>query len=322
MASRSDDEEDFGLPQHILDAARDAVESCLPKKSRPKYEKEYETFVNWKLKSINKPGIKTTEPLMLAYFSKLVSDGLVVSTLWSKWSMLKTMIQSREDVDISTFIKLKRLLKERKEGYRVKQAAAFCTEELKKFLTKAPDAEYLDVKVAVLLGILGACRREELKNMLLADILIEQDSLIITIPQTKTGIVRTFAVNVPWKDLVLRYISLRPKNIKHDSLFINYQNGKCTSQPMGINKLGGMPQKVAKYLNLKNPERYTGHAFRRTSATFLADAGASLTTLKRHGGWRSDATAEAYIADSRANKRKIGDQIGGCLLDEESCDTS
>ena len=48
---------------------------------------------------------------------------------------------------------------------------------------------------------------------------------------------------------------------------------------------------------------------RRTSATLLVDTGADITTLKRHGGWRSSTVAEGYIEDSLANKRNIGRKI-------------
>jgi integrase len=43
---------------------------------------------------------------------------------------------------------------------------------------------------------------------------------------------------------------------------------------------------------------YTGHSLRRTSATLLVDEGGDLTTLKRHGGWRSSFVAEGYIEES------------------------
>ena len=66
---------------------------------------------------------------------------------------------------------------------------------------------------------------------------------------------------------------------------------------------------IATFLNLDNPELYTGHSFRRTSAILLADAGANITTLKRHGGWKSDSIAKGYIEESVANKAKIGDLI-------------
>ena len=53
-----------------------------------------------------------------------------------------------------------------------------------------------------------------------------------------------------------------------------------------------MPQKIAQFLKLTNPELYTGHCFRRTSATLLIDAGGDITALKRHGGWKSTAVTE------------------------------
>lgn len=52
-----------------------------------------------------------------------------------------------------------------------------------------------------------------------------------------------------------------------------------------------------------------GHSFRRTSATLLADAGADLFTLKRHGGWKSNSVAEGYVDNSFGNKLKISNQI-------------
>lgn len=68
-------------------------------------------------------------------------------------------------------------------------------------------------------------------------------------------------------------------------------------------------EKIEKYLGLSEADFYTGHSFRRTSATMLADSGADILTLKRHGGWRSDAVAESYIENSIHNKAKISDKI-------------
>lgn len=93
------------------------------------------------------------------------------------------------------------------------------------------------------------------------------------------------------------------------AFFLNYQNGKCTKQPVGINKFGTMAKDIAKFLQLPNPELYTGHCFRRSSATILVNAGADLLTLKRHGGWKSSNVAESYIDNSMANKMKISRSI-------------
>ena len=70
-----------------------------------------------------------------------------------------------------------------------------------------------------------------------------------------------------------------------------------------------MSRIIATFLNLDNPKLYTEHSFRWTSATLLADSGANITTLKRHGGWKSDSVAEGYIEESVGNKAKIGNLI-------------
>lgn len=136
----------------------------------------------------------------------------------------------------------------------------------------------------------------------------------IKLPVTKTGITRTFVVEGKFYDIVKKYMNLRPKNVTTKKFFINYQHGKCTNQIIGINKLGAMPKMIANYLNLPDAESYTGHCFRRTSATVLADSGADLVTLKRHGGWKSNGVAEGYIENSIQNKRNIGKRIANSIL--------
>jgi hypothetical protein len=52
-----------------------------------------------------------------------------------------------------------------------------------------------------------------------------------------------------------------------------------------------------------------GHCFRRNSTTFLADADANLSNVKRHGGWKSTSVAEGYIENSIQNKINIAKKI-------------
>jgi hypothetical protein len=117
---------------------------------------------------------------------------------------------------------------------------------------------------------------------------------------------------------------LRPENISHKRLFINYRNKKCTVQPVGVNTLSKFPQKIAQFIGLQNPEEYTGHSFRRSSATLLADSGADITVVKRHGGWRSNSVVEGYIEDSLNNKieisRKIINQSSTIIQNESALD--
>lgn len=110
-------------------------------------------------------------------------------------------------------------------------------------------------------------------------------------------------------DIYRKYIKLRPTNAVSTHLFLNYRNGKCFQQVVGKGAIGKWPSKIATYLKLEEPNDYTGHAFRRTSATFLVNKGVDVLGLKRHGGWRSSTVAEGYVEDSLQNKIEFADKI-------------
>lgn len=132
---------------------------------------------------------------------------------------------------------------------------------------------------------------------------------IIKLNDTKTKISRSFTVTGAFYDIFKKYVSLRPPNLSTTNFFLNYQKSKCTRQVVGINKFGKVPAEIASFLKLPNPNLYTGHSFRRSSATVLANAGADLLTIKRHGGWRSSSVAEGYIDDSIVTKKDISRKI-------------
>ncbi|XP_026326762.1 uncharacterized protein LOC113235316 [Hyposmocoma kahamanoa] len=161
----------------------------------------------------------------------------------------------------------------------------------------------------MIFGVTGACRRQELSEVTAKDVETHGQMLLIKINNTKNKVPRSFAIHGPFYDIVKKYEALRTDKAKSDRFFQNYQKGRCVAQPTGINKFGAMPKEIAKFLNLPDPDLYTGHSFRRTSATLLADSGADLLTLKRHGGWRSSTVAESYVEDSVRNKSNICTQI-------------
>lgn len=103
----------------------------------------------------------------------------------------------------------------------------------------------------------GACRREELHDLRVQDVTIEGTVLLVKIRQTKTYTPRQFTIvpndgPVDYIALYNKYIDLRPKHSKINSLFLFYHGGKCSSQPVGKNTLGKMPRMIAEFLNLPN----------------------------------------------------------------------
>lgn len=163
----------------------------------------------------------------------------------------------------------------------------------------------------MIFGIAGACRSHELRNLEVNNIEDLGKALLVTIPNTKTYTPRSFTITGNYYNICQKYIKLRPLDANNTTsrFFLNYQNGKCTKQVIGINKFGNVPKKIAAFLNLPDTQLYTGHSLRRSSTTILSDTGANLTEIKQHGGWKSSAVAEQYIEDSLNNKIKRGQKI-------------
>lgn len=161
-----------------------------------------------------------------------------------------------------------------------------------------------------ILGVAGACRREELAFLKVSQIEDLGTALLIKIPDNKTNRPRSFTVTGEYLRYYRKYSLLRPPNFEgNDRFFLGYRNGKCCKQNVGIHKIGAIPFEIASHLKLANAKEYTGHCFRRTSATLLADAGADITLLKRHGGWKSSTVAEGYVDESINNKLEIANKI-------------
>ena len=61
-------------------------------------------------------------------------------------------------------------------------------------------------------------------------------------------------------------------------------------------------KEITQYLNESNWKEYSRHSICRFRATAHADAVASMSQLKKYGGWKSSAVAEEYHANSLAFK--------------------
>ena len=53
---------------------------------------------------------------------------------------------------------------------------------------------------------------------------------------------------------------MAPKHVTTDKFFLTYRDGKVINLPMGKYTIGMIPKVMATYLQLENPESYTGHA--------------------------------------------------------------
>ncbi|KAJ3629871.1 hypothetical protein MTP99_014236 [Tenebrio molitor] len=67
--------------------------------------------------------------------------------------------------------------------------------EIEKFLREADNGTYLMMKVMLIIGISGACRREELTFLDVKNITDKGPYIIIQIPDTKTNVRREFTIS-------------------------------------------------------------------------------------------------------------------------------
>jgi hypothetical protein len=75
---------------------------------------------------------------------------------------------------------------------------------------------------------------------------------MVTVPDTKTGIKRTFTViNSEFVRLYRKYAALRPKHVANRRVY-GYEKGKCNAQVVGVHKIGEIPSLIAKYLGSPN----------------------------------------------------------------------
>lgn len=155
--------------------------------------------------------------------------------------------------------------------------------------------------------------------MALNDVEIKPDMVVISVPKTKTKIPRLFMITEEsWIMLIRKYVDLRPPHMSHDRFFLTYRGGRCIKSPIGINKIGEVPKIIAKFLNLANPEKYTGHCFRRSSASHLANKGEDLLTIKKFAGWKSSAVAEGYVDASFKKKVEVANVFSNSRQTEAS----
>lgn len=61
--------------------------------------------------------------------------------------MLKTMLLTNENIDISSYAVVKSFMKRNSAGHVPKQAKTFTRDQIKTFLKDAPDNDYLPYKV-------------------------------------------------------------------------------------------------------------------------------------------------------------------------------
>lgn len=150
-------------------------------------------------------------------------------------------------------------------------------------------------------------------NLKCANVRDTGEEFVVRLPTTKNKEPKTYVIDGEFTNIFREYIALRPRDATTDRFFLQYRNGRCINQVIGKNSIAKFPKEIAKFLQLDDPESYTGHAYRRTGTTIAAESGANSDELMRMGPWKSRAVCEKYIKQSVGYKKTLGRMITGAI---------
>lgn len=256
---------------------------------------------------------------MLLRFLVRQAESMAPTTLWTIFSLVKKYLLLERRLDLGKAARITDYLKALSRFHLKKKAPSFSREDVFDYLRRASnEGKDLLTKVVLLAGFYGGLRVSELVKLTWDDVAFASEGVLIVIRFSKTdragaGATKLLpaldeqALSAPYyfnlyKDAVLD---------RTGRLFRNFASGKFTKSPTGKNTLAAMPRLIAEFLGLQNPEWYTGHSFRVTSATVLADEGITSLSLKRHGRWASDSVAEGYLRESKQVRKETAELLAG-----------
>lgn len=142
-----DTDGDYSLPctpPELVEAANAASLDLLPAKSREKYELAYQRFMDFCRKNNS---VSFSENVLMAYVAELAKT-MKSSTLWAHYSMLRSTLSIKNNINIAQYHKLRAFLKRQAIGYKPKKSKILTQEQVQKFILEASDDIFLSTKVS------------------------------------------------------------------------------------------------------------------------------------------------------------------------------
>ena len=298
-------------------AVEDILGETIPKKSKKLYTKRWEDFKIY-LQSDAEP----TEDDYLQYMDWLKKEKKYqASTIWTIYSMLNSAHQNYYGKRLQDFRRLQTLLKSYNSDYERVCAKTFSQEQLSEFLNLPLSTPYwLARKCGVALMVSGGLRKAELVSLEIGDVQESGETYHVTIRRVKQRGEKddqTFVVNPDFAPYIRTYLEKLREDLGDDvsGRFFKgtpeYKNKPrvFVNANMGVHQVEKFGIDIANKLGLAEADRYTSHAFRRTSATLAAEAGCSSTEMMNHFGWSSQKTATRYIDKTLRMSQNMSDRI-------------
>jgi integrase len=307
-----------------------ATSSMLPLASGSIYRTAWHDLQDYRTQ-LNLTG-PTTIRHVFSFLAKKYQDKVWTSpgTLWTRYSMLRNMIRIREGtlVDDGAIMACESWLKGLSRVHNPKQSFQLTKEQVARFLIETQDKYSIDLRLLLVFGVNIGLRTADLKKLQWKNVSRYADGLRISIDwATKTDqgargnwyfIAKeqdSRVCGVALFEEYRRIVEEVDPNYLSGDLWLKIVKTKAGKWSVisvrGRNWITSIPSIVAKELGLQDPEQYTGHCFRRTSAQWQADAGATTLELQNQFGWKSQAMAVVYTGQSTAARSASSKR---CLL--------
>ena len=285
-----------------------SLQAPSTKKAYLRYVKLYEDF----------RGLEQHSETILLSFLVSQSSSKAPTSLWTMYSLIKKYLSLECSLELSSS-KISDYLKTLGRQHKKKKAPAFLRDDLFRYLRTAPNTgPHLLRKLVLLAGFYAGLRSCEIVALFWENLVFTDEGILLTITFSKTdragvGSVKLLPKLSEPEICPVHYFTIYKDLVGDNSgrLFRTYQGNKFIKTPIGKNKISDMPKEIALFLKLENPNSYTGHSLRVTSATVMADEGANTLTLKRHGRWSSESVAEEYVRESKHNRGEAALMLAG-----------
>lgn len=206
----------------------------------------------------------------------------------------------------------------RKHGRPLRKAKAFSAEDLERLMAQLQQQDLTSARdrALLLVGFLGAFRRSELVCLRVADLKLEEDGYVVTLPRSKTdqsgeGISKGLPyLTEPLCPVAALQKWLDTANINEGPIFRGIDRwGKVKDKALNPDSVNSILKKVAGKAGLSCAPELSGHSLRRSLATSAYRAGAKFSAIKRQGGWKDDRTVSGYIEEAQQFEGNVGSVI-------------
>ena len=284
-------------------------------KSSTAYKTEWNKFLQHnKITGRKQP----REEHVVSYLTHLREErSYKASSLWSCYCKLNFMFKTEFDFSLKEYHRIGLLLKTWGSDESTKKSKTFSKGEVEMFLkmSELSDCYWCVRKAYVAVCFLSGMRCTEALMLEMTNYQESPVGYLFTYQhcaKVKKADMERGRFVVPRDSIyfcvVEEYLNRRSPVSQEGRFFITgtkttadrTTTGTFRVQPLGINKMYGIPAEVARVLALDGS--YTGHSFRRSSATQAAEAGASIVQMQRHYGWVSQAMPQRYTEVTQAGQ--------------------